>query len=53
MTTFGKRVIASLTDFLADMKAAKPIEQHIVRRMKVKGKVVYVHDKFKAPLVKK
>lgn len=50
MSSFGKQTIKSLREFLRDAKAGKPIQQSIVRRMIVKGKNVYVHTRFKAPL---
>lgn len=45
----GKRIVASLRKFLADVRAGKPVKQTIVRRMTVKGQTIYVQETFKAP----
>lgn len=53
MSRVGKRIIRSLEQFLADVKAGKPMRQTNVRRMTVKGKTVYVDETFTAPLKRK
>jgi hypothetical protein len=50
MSKIGKRLIAALEELHRNIEAGKPMRQHIVRRMKVKGKIVWVHDSFVAPL---
>jgi hypothetical protein len=50
MSRLGKRIIKSLEQFNRDMKAGKPMKQTVVRRMTVKGKMVYVAETFVAPV---
>lgn len=50
MSEFGQECIKSLREFLKHVKSGKPVQQSIVRRMKVKGKTVYVRETFSAPL---
>jgi hypothetical protein len=46
----GAEIIKRMQDFLADVKAGKPMKQTIVRRMRVKGKTVFTHETFTGPL---
>jgi hypothetical protein len=50
VSKLGKKLIRGMRQFIADVKAGKPVKQRTVRRMKVKGKTVYVHDSFTAPI---
>lgn len=44
------KIVDSLRQFLADVKAGKPMRQSVVRRMKVKGKTVFTREVFTAPV---
>lgn len=48
--TFGQSAIANLKDFIERVKRGDPMRQSNVRRMVVKGKTVYVHSRFTAPV---
>jgi hypothetical protein len=50
MSKLGKRIVSSLEEFVRDAKAGKSFRQSIVRRMKVKGKIVYARETFEAPM---
>jgi hypothetical protein len=50
MSAFGRKLIRSLEQFRDDLRANKPMKQTIVRRMKVKGKTVFTHETFTAPI---
>lgn len=51
--TFGKRLIASLEEFLRDVESGNLVEQHTCSKMKVNGKIVYVRDRLIAPIKKR
>ena len=48
--TRGATIVRNLKEFADAISTGKPIRQTIVRRMKVKGKTVYVQEKVKAPI---
>lgn len=50
MSREGARIIRSLKSFIKDVEAGKPVRQSIVRRVWVKGKPVYCHENYTAPL---
>jgi hypothetical protein len=50
--SIGEEIIAGLKELISDIKNGKPRRQYTVRRMTVRGKTVYVHDSFTAPIGK-
>jgi hypothetical protein len=52
MSKLGKKIIARLTDLNRIIETGEPIQQSVMRRIKVKGKTVYTRETFKAPIGK-
>lgn len=50
MSKLGRRMIRALKEFIRKADDGEPVEQIVMRRMKVKGKTVYTREKFKAPI---
>lgn len=50
MSKLGKQLIRDLKWFKGAIRDGTPVRQSVVRRMKVKGKTVYIHDRFTAPI---
>lgn len=46
----GKKILKSLDGMATAVNAGKPLRQSIVRKMVVKGKIVFVRETFFAPL---
>jgi hypothetical protein len=50
VSKLGKKLIRSLEQMDALVRSGKPVSQSFVRRMKVKGKDVFVRETFTAPI---